>query len=161
VSTSSQNPEQYRFVVRGHGDISADVVNDPQLGTALWIQTSVDGCYLTPDRIDELAEGLRHTAGMTPSDAHDARDELQSRIYDSLVAFNSVACWDILRLAQMRQHLAEHLADAFAEQAAEIDRLRTELKQTAGHRDYWHAELMCADARILELGRKVPKAGDR
>ncbi|MGW1961791.1 hypothetical protein ACWCPD_16120 [Streptomyces sp. NPDC001935] len=35
---------------------------------------------------------------------------LQSRIYDSLIAFNSAACWQVLQLAQMRQYLAEHLA---------------------------------------------------
>ncbi|MEV8623381.1 hypothetical protein [Streptomyces sp. NPDC051079] len=37
-------------------------------------------------------------------------DQLTARIYDSLVAFNGVACWDVLRLAQMRAYLAEHLA---------------------------------------------------
>ncbi|TGB13825.1 hypothetical protein [Streptomyces sp. MZ04] len=34
---------------------------------------------------------------------------LQERIYDSLVAFNKTAHTPELRLAQMRQHLAEHL----------------------------------------------------
>lgn len=71
MSTFSQNP-QYRFVERGHGDISADVVNDPQLGTVLWIQTSGWGCYLTPDRIDELADGLRRAAGVAPAGGREA-----------------------------------------------------------------------------------------
>lgn len=35
---------------------------------------------------------------------------LQTRIYDSLVAFNTTACWQVLQHPQMRQYLAEHLA---------------------------------------------------
>lgn len=51
------------------------------------------------------------------------------------------------------------LLDAFAvevraEQTAEIDRLCAKLETTVGHRDYWHAELKCADARIAELERE-------
>ncbi|MDX2707307.1 hypothetical protein PV350_31295 [Streptomyces sp. PA03-6a] len=38
-----------------------------------------------------------------------ARD-LQAKLYDALVSFNTVACWDVLKLAQMREYLAEHLA---------------------------------------------------
>jgi hypothetical protein len=38
------------------------------------------------------------------------RSELEAKIYDSLGAFNFTACWDVLRLAQARQYLAEHLA---------------------------------------------------
>jgi hypothetical protein len=41
---------------------------------------------------------------------------------------------------------------------AEIDRLRAELATTTGHRDYWHGELMHADARIAELGRERYRA---
>ncbi|MWA08703.1 hypothetical protein [Streptomyces sp. BA2] len=37
--------------------------------------------------------------------------KLQGRIYDSLAAFNKTAEWPALQLAQMRQHLAEHLAN--------------------------------------------------
>ncbi|MEV8403561.1 hypothetical protein [Streptomyces niveus] len=43
--------------------------------------------------------------------ARPSRAEVASTLYDSLAAFNAVACWDVLRLAQMRQYLAEHLAD--------------------------------------------------
>ncbi|MFK0140671.1 hypothetical protein [Streptomyces murinus] len=39
--------------------------------------------------------------------------------------------------------------------AAEIRRLRAELAKVTGQRDYWHNELMCADARITELGRRT------
>lgn len=35
---------------------------------------------------------------------------LQGRVYDSLIAFNKEADWPELRLAQIRQHLAEHLS---------------------------------------------------
>lgn len=38
-----------------------------------------------------------------------AETKLQGRVYDSLVAFNKTAHTPELRLAQMRQHLAEHL----------------------------------------------------
>jgi hypothetical protein len=62
MSTVSQNPEQYRFAERGQGDITADVVDDAALGTVLWIQTSVNGCYLHPDRIDEFAAELKRLA---------------------------------------------------------------------------------------------------
>ncbi|MER7815588.1 hypothetical protein [Streptomyces sp. NPDC096153] len=37
------------------------------------------------------------------------RNAMQHRIYDSLASFNSVAHWDVLKLPQMRQYLAEHL----------------------------------------------------
>lgn len=39
---------------------------------------------------------------------------LESRVYDSLVAFNKEAHWPELRLAQIRQHLAEHLSNDLA-----------------------------------------------
>ncbi|MDX3324729.1 hypothetical protein PV405_08620 [Streptomyces sp. ME02-6979-3A] len=38
--------------------------------------------------------------------------KLQGRLYDSLITFNKAAEWPQLQLAQMRQHLAEHLANA-------------------------------------------------
>jgi hypothetical protein len=38
--------------------------------------------------------------------------KLQERVTNALTSFNAVAQWEILRLPQMRQHLAEHLADA-------------------------------------------------
>ncbi|MFJ2882398.1 MULTISPECIES: hypothetical protein [unclassified Streptomyces] len=46
------------------------------------------------------------------------RTALTARLYDSIAAFNQVACWDILRLAQMRQYLAEHLAADLMDEAA-------------------------------------------
>jgi len=51
---------------------------------------------------------------------------LEAKVYDSLVSFNGVACWDILRLAQMRQYLAEHVA---ADLVPELDRLRTQVAE--------------------------------
>jgi hypothetical protein len=48
------------------------------------------------------------------TDTTSPQPDLQARIYDSLVAFNAVACWQVLQLAQMRQHLAEHLATDLA-----------------------------------------------
>ncbi|MFI9622111.1 hypothetical protein ACIG8S_24695 [[Kitasatospora] papulosa] len=51
---------------------------------------------------------------------------LEAKVYDSLVSFNGVACWDILRLAQMRQYLAEHVA---ADLVPELDRLRTRVAE--------------------------------
>lgn len=36
--------------------------------------------------------------------------DLHHKLYDSLAEFNAVACWDVLRFAQQRQYLAEHLA---------------------------------------------------
>jgi predicted RNase H-like nuclease (RuvC/YqgF family) len=86
---------------------------------------------------------------------------LHTRTLEALVA-EQAAEIDRLRQDNRAAHASEQiLQQQIDAQATEIDRLRAELKQTAGHRDYWHAELMCADARILELGRKVPKAGDR
>jgi hypothetical protein len=38
------------------------------------------------------------------------RAEMTSRIYDALAEFNATAQWNVLKLPQMRQHLAEHLA---------------------------------------------------
>jgi hypothetical protein len=40
------------------------------------------------------------------------RDKTEAKLYDAIASFNETACWDILRLAQMRQYLAEHLANA-------------------------------------------------
>ncbi|MGY0023704.1 hypothetical protein ACVHNB_32640 [Streptomyces sp. YJ-C3] len=40
------------------------------------------------------------------------RAELEAALYDSLVSFNDTACWGILRFAQHRHYLAEHLAAA-------------------------------------------------
>ncbi|WP_405794056.1 hypothetical protein [Streptomyces sp. NBC_01506] len=42
---------------------------------------------------------------------------------------------------------------------AELDRVRAELANAIEHRDHWHAELMCADARIAELGH-LTRHGD-
>ncbi|MEU8760683.1 hypothetical protein [Streptomyces sp. NPDC048659] len=66
-------------------------------------------------------------------------DQLTARIYDSLVAFNGVACWDVLRLAQARQYLAEHLA-----QDPEV---RDAARQAAGQPAAEHPM-----ARALRLG---------
>lgn len=52
-----------------------------------------------------------------------------------------------------------HARDDVPALLTEIDRLRTELAKTVEQRDYWHAELMCADARILEIQRQIPKGG--
>ena len=53
---------------------------------------------------------------------------LEAALYDSLARFNAVACWDVLRLAQMRGYLAEHLAaDPSVRDAA-----RTPARQTTG-----------------------------
>jgi hypothetical protein len=40
------------------------------------------------------------------------RDKTEAKIYDALVSFNQTAQWNMLRLAQMRQYLAEHIANA-------------------------------------------------
>jgi hypothetical protein len=40
------------------------------------------------------------------------RDKTEAKIYDALVSFNQTAQWNVLRLAQMRQYLAEHIANA-------------------------------------------------
>jgi hypothetical protein len=42
----------------------------------------------------------------------EGQTKLQGRLYDSLITFNKTAEWPQLQLAQMRQHLAEHLANA-------------------------------------------------
>ncbi|MFE1348166.1 hypothetical protein [Streptomyces sp. NPDC058757] len=56
---------------------------------------------------------------------------LEAALYDSLARFNAVACWDVLRLAQMRGYLAEHLA---ADPAIR-DAARTAARQTTGQDD--------------------------
>jgi len=40
------------------------------------------------------------------------RDRTEAKLYNAIATFNATAHWDILRLAQMRQYLAEHLANA-------------------------------------------------
>ncbi|MFF7949075.1 hypothetical protein [Streptomyces griseorubiginosus] len=40
------------------------------------------------------------------------RGKTEAKLYDAIASFNETASWDILRLAQMRQYLAEHLANA-------------------------------------------------
>ncbi|MFE2967533.1 hypothetical protein ACFXKC_28445 [Streptomyces sp. NPDC059340] len=47
-----------------------------------------------------------------------ARTKLQDQVYDALAKFNATAEWDVLKLAQMRQHLAEHLTDALLPELA-------------------------------------------
>lgn len=86
MPTSSQNSQQYRFNERGHGDISADVVTDAELGTVLWIQTSMDGCYLRPSRIDEFASGLNRVAGNAPTVAPRTERSIWQAIADALNA---------------------------------------------------------------------------
>lgn len=44
--------------------------------------------------------------------AQTPRDKTETALYDALATFNATAQWDVLRLAQMRQYLAEHLANA-------------------------------------------------
>lgn len=77
----------------------------------------LDGGIMTAADAAELIR--QHAAGQAGKDTRGAAQAptgestqlpLQVRIYDSLAAFNAVACWDVLRLAQMRQYLAEHLA---------------------------------------------------
>jgi hypothetical protein len=86
---SSQKPKQYRFIEHGHGDISADVVQDAELGTVLWIQTSVDGCYLRPSRIYELANSLRSAVGGAPVEAPRTERSIWQAIVDALNAAES------------------------------------------------------------------------
>jgi hypothetical protein len=47
------------------------------------------------------------------------RGGLESRIYEALVTFQATAQWSTLQHAQMRQHLAEHLAQALTNDTQE------------------------------------------
>lgn len=47
------------------------------------------------------------------------RGGLESRIYDAIVTFQETAQWPTLQHAQMRQHLAEHIAAALSPAATE------------------------------------------
>ncbi|WP_127468618.1 hypothetical protein [Streptomyces sp. B27] len=58
---------------------------------------------------------------MTPD-----RIALETKVYDSLVSFNGVACWPVLQLAQMRQYLAEHL---MADLAPEVEALHARIAE--------------------------------
>lgn len=75
--------------------------------------------------------------GQPPAD-ESTQLQLQTRIYDSLASFNAVACWDVLRLAQMRQYLAEHLAGALGPAAGESTTTTPGFFQP-GH-DYTHRD---------------------
>jgi hypothetical protein len=112
----------------------------------------------------EIYQGAEYVPGISEWIGETCRGATSMEQDRADAAFVAAARTDVPALvAEVRELLLHtHTLEALvAEQAAEIDRLRAELKQTAGHRDYWHGELMCADARILELGRQVPKAGDR
>lgn len=66
------------------------------------------------------------------NDGRSAHEVLTDRVYDSLGEFNEVAHWDVLRIAQMRRYLAEHVAlDLLAFAGAE---LRTADKLDGGAR---------------------------
>ena len=53
--------------------------------------------------------GTQPGTGESTQAAH--RADLQAKVYDALVSFNTVARWAVLRRAQMRQYLAEHVAE--------------------------------------------------
>lgn len=71
-----------------------------------------------------------------------ARNELTSKLYNSIAAFNAIACWDVLRLPQMREYLAEHLADTLmaAEEKASPAAPSESLCQ-CGHNEKAHKHL--------------------
>lgn len=61
---SSQKPQKFHFD-DGEDVATAELVRDiEQGGHTLWLQTSVNGIYIRPDRIDEFANGLRAAAGV-------------------------------------------------------------------------------------------------
>jgi len=77
------------------------------------------------------------------------RPELTAAIYDSLVAFNKTNHWPELRLAQIRRHLAEHLAADLASAPA---------VSSAGPAPALPPLL--AAARALELDRDAASTGE-
>lgn len=69
------------------------------------------------------------------------RAELESAIYDALISFNVLACWSILRHAEHRRYLAEHLAAV----------LDTEEKASAPAAPTATPHVFIEDARIRAL----------
>ncbi|AZM51794.1 hypothetical protein DMA15_03680 [Streptomyces sp. WAC 01529] len=81
-----------------------------------------------------------------------ARHRFQERIYDSLVSFNKAAHWDVLRRAQARQHLAEHLASDLGAASAAFVRAAKVREPVDGAERYLNAVLEDVALRI-EGGR--------
>ena len=82
---------------------------------------------------------------------------LEAKVYDSLVSFNGVACWDILRLAQMRQYLAEHVA---ADLVPELDRLRTQVAELEAQRERRRARLVALQNDALSMRGSLSPNGE-
>ncbi|MEV5862329.1 hypothetical protein AB0L83_21770 [Streptomyces sp. NPDC052071] len=82
---------------------------------------------------------------------------LEAKVYDSLVSFNGVACWDILRLAQMRQYLAEHVA---ADLVPELDRLRTRVAELEAQRERRRARLVALQNDALSMRGSLSPNGE-
>ncbi|MFB6977755.1 hypothetical protein [Streptomyces scopuliridis] len=151
MSTSSQKPYGYRFSERGHGDITADRIEDADLGTVLWIQTSVDGCYIKADRVDEFADGLRSAVLPASADSTNPTSELTpERLaeiksllrYETSISFHSgrakesmlLLVAEVERLTDQERTTkyfsdqAQRRRDERDAQAKEIDRLRTQVE---------------------------------
>lgn len=88
---------------------------------------------------------------------NDTSPAFEAKIYDSLVAFNGVACWDILRLAQMRQYLAEHLVNDLA---PELDRLRAQVAELEAQRDRRRGRLVALQNDALNMRGSLSPHGE-
>lgn len=113
------------------------------------------GLLQSPESAAEVV-ALREQAGRAP--AFFNRSALEARVYDSIVTFNSVACWPVLQVPQMRQYLAEHLAMHLA---PELERMQARVDEV--ERRYTFdtaalkkrvAELEAQRAAVLALHRK-------
>ncbi|MEU2510212.1 hypothetical protein ABZ621_36745 [Streptomyces sp. NPDC007863] len=131
----------------------------------------VAGAFVSEDRANKLiddvitealAPKLQQVADWLMSQGHTiaarALDEyIDSRVADEASELDTLQI-QVAELRAERHSTNEALDDAVRENAklrARAAELEAELLKVTGHRDYWHNELMCADARIAELDAKV------
>ncbi|MFE0220667.1 hypothetical protein ACFW0U_07320 [Streptomyces albidoflavus] len=52
----------YRFTDIDHDSISAELINDKEIGPVVWLQTSLNGCYVPVAQLDKVIEGVKGIA---------------------------------------------------------------------------------------------------
>ncbi|MFB7589318.1 hypothetical protein [Streptomyces sp. NPDC056169] len=117
-----------------------------------WVSENTPFSGSVPGQVLRTLSWLRESRDMNAGWLQD-KSVRGRELLRELIAVNA----DRDRLEKERHSTNESLSDAAEALRVQRDRiaeLEGELRATIGHRDYWHGELMHADARIAELGAR-------
>ena len=54
--------KSFQFIDADQDTAGAELIDDKDQGSVLWLQTTANGCYIPVDRLDEFIAGLKAVA---------------------------------------------------------------------------------------------------